>query len=183
MSNLNKYLALFMLVNNRGDLEGGMEIELDRCSDNLSDKDKEIIKDVHDSDITDVYWTYEGTGVVELDAIMHKLHLEDTTLRDKVNFIINLVDGEYIKFDTQIREHYLEDIKQKEVLELLKSKNIGWKGLTISITWMHDHINRVDGLIYEFVTVQFICTGDNAEDYKRIDLLKELFPKGETMLG
>ena len=170
MNRLNKYLALFML-------ERKDELEQMLCIINDLKRD---LKDDYPwtqslllEEIIDEFYSNYSKDINVVDTLLHYIHIEDPSLRDRVLLLVAYYFKKYVKFHTGLMENSNDNGQIETVQKILLQNNIRFDSMSVSKTHeFHLYEGNLESIYISFLKI------DEVIDRKKIEHLLTIFPNG-----
>lgn len=178
MTRINKYLALFMLE--RKDKLHNMLYKINDLK-RLLVSTYPWAEGIVFEEVFEAFYTYYNTDVVLVDTMLHYIHIEDPTLRDKVSIFVGFYLNNRINFHTGLMTKTDIHTQEEQIKTLLSENNIFLDGMKICQTIKENNKNfTMQSIFISFLSI------DECIDSKKIRILLKLFPSGyieENALG
>lgn len=170
MSALNKYLALFMLE--RKETLEEMLNEINSLKFKLKDTHPWVNSLVLDEVIYEFYSNY-NTDIHIVDTILHYVHVQDESLRGKVNLLVSYYLKVYTKFHTGFMESSSEGKQINEVRKILSNNNINFEDMSVKKTnEFNSSSENLESIYIKFLNI------DRVIDRRNVEKLLKVFPDG-----
>ena len=173
MTLLSKYLGLYM-AENKYELEGILD-KIDIIKKNMSEYP--WINEINFEDVAKTFYENYNTNIRVVDTMLHHVHLQDNSLREKVYIFVGVYLNKRINFFTGIMTEWGSNNDINFVNTLLKNNNIILPKLRICQTHGNTLEARSRGCSMEAIYISFLKIEDEI-DNKNIHKLKEIFPDG-----
>ena len=173
MTLLSKYLGLYM-AENKYELEGILD-KIDIIKKNMSEYP--WINEINFEDVAKTFYENYNTNIMVVDTMLHHVHLQDNSLREKVYIFVGVYLNKRINFFTGIMTEWGSNTYINFVNTLLKNNNIILPKLRICQTHGNTLEARSRGCSMEAIYISFLKIEDEI-DNKNIHKLKEIFPDG-----
>lgn len=170
MTRINKYLALFMLE--RKD-------ELHNMLYKINDLKRTLVstypwtEGIIFEEIFEEFYNYYSTDVILVDTMLHYIHIEDPSLRDKVSIFVSFYLNYRINFHTGLMTKSDSHTQDAQIVTVLSENKIFLDGMKICQTIQGKNKNFTMESIY----ISFLSI-DECIDSKRERMLLEIFPSG-----
>lgn len=173
MTLLSKYLGLYM-AENKYELEGILD-KIHIIKKNMSEYP--WINEINFKDVAKTFYENYNTNIMVVDTMLHHVHLQDNSLREKVYIFVGVYLNKRINFFTGIMTEWGSNNDINFVNTLLKNNNIILPKLRICQTHGNTLEARSRGCSMEAIYISFLKIEDEI-DNKNIHKLKEIFPDG-----
>ena len=173
MTLLSKYLGLYM-AENKYELEGILD-KIDIIKKNMSEYP--WINEINFEDVAKIFYENYNTNIMVVDTMLHHVHLQDNSLREKFYIFVGVYLNKRINFFTGIMTEWGSNNDINFVNTLLKNNNIILPKLRICQTHGNTLEARSRGCSMEAIYISFLKIEDEI-DNKNIHKLKEIFPDG-----
>ena len=173
MTLLSKYLGLYM-AENKYELEGILD-KIHIIKKNMSEYP--WINEINFEDVAKTFYENYNTNIRVVDTMLHHVHLQDNSLREKVYIFVGVYLNKRINFFTGIMTEWGSNNDINFVNTLLKNNNIILPKLRICQTHGNTLEARSRGCSMEAIYISFLKIEDEI-DNKNIHKLKEIFPDG-----
>ena len=173
MTLLSKYLGLYM-AENKYELEGILD-KIHIIKKNMSEYP--WINEINFEDVAKTFYENYNTNIMVVDTMLHHVHLQDNSLREKVYIFVGVYLNKRINFFTGIMTEWGSNNDINFVNTLLKNNNIILPKLRICQTHGNTLEARSRGCSMEAIYISFLFFYDEI-DNKNIHKLKEIFPDG-----
>lgn len=173
MTLLSKYLGLYM-AENKYELEGILD-KIHIIKKNMSEYP--WINEINFEDVAKTFYENYNTNIMVVDTMLHHVHLQDNSLREKVYIFVGVYLNKRINFFTGIMTEWSSNNDINFVNTLLKNNNIILPKLRICQTHGNTLEARSRGCSMEAIYISFLKIEDEI-DNKNIHKLKEIFPDG-----
>ncbi|MEI3337129.1 MAG: hypothetical protein V8R02_06795 [Clostridium sp.] len=173
MTLLSKYLGLYM-AENKYELEGILD-KIHIIKKNMSEYP--WINEINFEDVAKTFYENYNTNIMVVDTMLHHVHLQDNSLREKVYIFVGVYLNKRINFFTGIMTEWGSNNDINFVNTLLKNNNIILPKLRICQTHGNTLEARSRGCSMEAIYISFLKIEDEI-DNKNIHKLKEIFPDG-----
>ena len=169
MIRLSKYIGLYILEN-KCDLEPLLD-KIDKTKQKMPDYD--WLKEVISTDITEIFYRHINTDIMVIDSLLHHLHLNDATLREKTYTLVAYYKNININFFTGLMSPGLDCETLDLVKKILNQNNLLLDNLGIYMT--SDDSKKLNA--NEAIYISFLSIEDEI-DRINIHRLLEIFPNG-----
>ena len=173
MTLLSKYLGLYM-AENKYELEGILD-KIHIIKKNMSEYP--WINEINFEDVAKTFYENYNTNIMVVDTMLHHVHLQDNSLREKVYIFVGVYLNKRVNFFTGIMTEWGSNNDINFVNTLLKNNNIILPKLRICQTHGNTLEARSRGCSMEAIYISFLKIEDEI-DNKNIHKLKEIFPDG-----
>ena len=169
MIRLSKYIGLYILEN-KCELEPLLD-KIDKTKEKMPDYD--WLKEVISTDIMEIFYRHLNTDIMIIDSLLHHLHLNDATLRERTYILVAYYKNKNIIFFTGLMSPSIDCEILDQVKEILNESNLILDNLGIYMT--SDTNNKFNA--NEAIYISFLSIEDEIDRIK-IHKLLEIFPNG-----